>query len=109
MDQVLSELYSMKKQEGETMSSFNKRFASFYYNMPKEIQPLEDVAKLYYASTFPIELFFLLLERKSITLQNMFIDSLEVEDNLRMSKRISEQDSVNKLDKELELDEKHGQ
>ena len=35
----------------------------------------------------------------------MFIDSLEVEDNLRMSKRISEQDSVNKMEKELELEE----
>ena len=47
LDQVLSDFYSMKKQEGETMSSFNMRFnASFYYNMPKEIQPLESTAKL---------------------------------------------------------------
>ena len=79
----------MKRQEGETMLSFNRRFPSFYYNMPKEIQPLEDATKLYYASTFPSGLSFLLLERKSTTLQHMFIDYLEVEDNIRMSKRIS--------------------
>ena len=76
MDQILSEFYSMKKQEGETMLSFNRMFASFYYNLPKEIQPLEDAAKLYYASTFLPEFYFLLLERKSVTLQHLFIDSL---------------------------------
>ena len=68
MDQVLLEFYSMKKQEGETMPSFNKRFARFYYNRPKEIQPLEDAAKFYYASTFHSEFSFLLLERNSVTL-----------------------------------------
>ena len=68
MDQKCSELYSMKKQEGETMQSFNKRFVSFYYNMPKENKQLEDASKLYYASTFPPELSFILLERNSITL-----------------------------------------
>ena len=39
LDQILSYFYSMKKQEGETMSSFNRRFAIFYYSMPKEMQP----------------------------------------------------------------------
>ena len=37
----------------------------------------------------------------------MFIDYLEVEDNLRMSKRIAERDSVNEMDVELELVEQH--
>ena len=46
----------MKKHEGEIMSSFKRRFASFYYNTPKEIQPLEGDAKLHYASIFPPEL-----------------------------------------------------
>ena len=35
LDQVISEFYSMKKQEDETLSSFGKRFANFYDNMPK--------------------------------------------------------------------------
>ena len=39
----------------------------------------------------------------------MFIDCLEVEDNLIMSKIITEHDSVNEMDKELESVEKHEQ
>ena len=106
MDQIISEFYSMERQEGETMSSFNMMFARFYYNMSKEIQPLENAAKLYYASTFPPKLSLLLLERKSVTLQQMVVDSLEVEDNLRISKKLSDQDSDDKsrtdqIDKEL--------
>ena len=52
LDQIISEFYSMKKHEDETMSSFNRSLARFYYSMPKEIQPLEGVAKLHYASVF---------------------------------------------------------
>ena len=54
--------------------------------MPKEFQPLENTAKIYYAATFPPELSLLLLEIKSTTLQHMFTDCLEVEENLKMSK-----------------------
>ena len=39
----------------------------------------------------------------------MFIDSLEVEDNLRMYKKLSDRDSGNKIDKKLELEEQHEQ
>ena len=90
MDQILSKFYSMERQEDETMSSFNRIFASFYYKIPEEIQPLENDSKLYYASTFPPKLSLLLLERKSVTLQQMFVDSLEVENNLRVSKKLSD-------------------
>ena len=89
IDQILSEFYSMERQEDETMPSFNMRFSSFDYKMPKEIQPFENAAKLYYASTFSPKLSMLLLERQPITLQQMFVVSLEVEDNLRMSKKLS--------------------
>ena len=36
LDQILSEFYSLKRVEGEAISSFNRRFVIFYYNMPKE-------------------------------------------------------------------------
>ena len=93
----------MKKHEGETMSSFNRRFSSFYYNMPKEIQPLEGVSKLIYSYVSPPELSLLLWERRSITLQNMFADSLEVEDNIRMPKRFLGLVCNDKVDKETNL------
>ena len=103
MDQVLLEFYSMKKHEDESLSSFNKRFVSFYYNMPKEIQPLEGAPKLHYVSTFLLKLSFFILERKLVTLQHMFIDSLEVQDNITMSRKVSNQDRDNIIEEELEL------
>ena len=39
----------------------------------------------------------------------MFIDSLEVEDNIRMSKNISNQVSDNKIEEGLELEERYEQ
>ena len=39
----------------------------------------------------------------------MFIDCLEVEDNIRMSKRISDQDNGDKMEKKLDLVEQHKQ
>ena len=39
----------------------------------------------------------------------MFIDSLEVEENIRMSKNILDQDNGDKIEKELELVEQHEQ
>ena len=61
--------------------------------MPKEVQPLKNAAKIYYAAAFPSDPSLLLLERKSTTLQHMFVDCLEVEENLKMSKKLSYQDS----------------
>ena len=64
------------------------------------------------ASNFTPKLSLLLWERKSVTLQQMFIDSLEVELNLKMSKNISDQhigdkSRTYKVDKDLYLEEQH--
>ena len=56
-----------------------------------------------------MQLLFLLLERKSVTLQHMFIDCLEVEDNLRLSKKNPNQYNGDKMEKKLELVEPHKQ
>ena len=61
--------------------------------MPKEVQPLENTTKIYYATAFPPDLSLLLLERKSTTLQHMFVDCLEVEENLKMSKKLPDQEN----------------
>jgi hypothetical protein len=102
LDLLLSDFYSIKKQEDETVSSFNRRFSSVYYELPKEIQPPEGAAKLYYATTLPSKLFLFLSERRSATLQQMFIDAQEVEDNLRAGRKLSYQDDGDKWRKEKE-------
>ena len=71
--------------------------------MPKEVQPLENVTKIYYAATFPPELSLLLLEIKSATLQHMFTDCLEVEKNVKRSQRLSGQDSGGEIKDTLKL------
>jgi hypothetical protein len=81
LDQLLSEFYSMKKQGNETVSMFNRRFHSFYHKMPKGIQPTEVVSMLYYAIALHPDLSLLLMERKYVSLQQMFNDAQEVEDN----------------------------
>ena len=103
MDQILLEFYSLKRHEGETLSSFNRRFTSFYYNMPKEVQPLENTSKIYYAATFPPELSLLLSEGKSATLQHMFTYCLEVEENFKRSQRLLGQDSAGEIKVTLKL------
>ena len=40
-------------------------------------------------------------------MQHMFMDCLEVEDNIRMSKKFSDQDSDDKIEKKLNLVEQH--
>lgn len=111
-DLILSEFYAMRKMNDETISSFSRRFASLYYKMPKEIQPLEGASRLYYASTFPPDLSLLLLERKFVTLQQMFVDALEVEDNLKACRKLSYHDDddewrVDRVDRKLELEKQH--
>jgi len=78
----------MKIQSNETISMFNRRFSSLYYNIPKEIQLTEVVAMLHYARTFHMDLSFLLMKRRSKTLQKNFDDSQEVEDNLQACQRL---------------------
>ena len=71
--------------------------------MPKEVQPLENAAKICYAATFPPKLSLLLLDRKSTTLQHMFTDCLKVEENLKMSQKVSGQESGGEIKDTLKL------
>jgi hypothetical protein len=59
----------MIRMKDETISNFSRRFASLYYKLPKEVQPLEVAAMIHYVTTFQSDLSFLLMERKSMSLQ----------------------------------------
>jgi hypothetical protein len=76
-------LYAIRRIKDETISNFSRRFAILYYKLPKEVQPPEVVAMLHYVTTFQSDLFFLMMERKSMSLQQMFNHAKEVEDNLQ--------------------------
>ena len=81
----------MRKMENETISTFNRRFFHLYHKIPKYFQPPEGVAKLYYANALHRDLSLHILERRFDSLQQMFIDAQEVEENLRASGKILSQ------------------
>ena len=78
----LLELYSIRRQSNESISEFNRRFQKIYFNMPKEIQPPEATAMVYYLKALSIFLAFNLKERKPHTLKLMFLYAHEIEDNV---------------------------
>jgi hypothetical protein len=78
----------MRRMKYETISNFSRRFASLCYKLPKEFQPPEVVYMLHYVTTFQSYLSFLLMERKSMSLQWIFNNAQEAEDNIQAWKHI---------------------
>jgi hypothetical protein len=74
-DQHLTDFCAHNRKEDEALATFNKRFHSFYYNMPIEIRPTEVVAMVQYTMAQHPNLFLYLRERKSPSLQQMFVDA----------------------------------
>ena len=90
-DQYLSEFSSLKKKRNETIIEFNRRFHNIYYSMPIEIRPTEIVAMIQYTMAQHPDLFLYLKERKSPSLQQMFVDAKEVENNLQVCGKLHDQ------------------
>jgi hypothetical protein len=87
-DLLLSKFYAMRRMKDETISNFSRRFDSLYYKLPKEVQPPKVATMVHYVTTFQSNLSFLLMERKSMSLQQMFNNAQEVEDNIQACKQI---------------------
>lgn len=90
LDSYLADFYALKREQNETLIIFNQRFCSIYYGMPLEIWPTETTAMIYYVMGFHSQLALLLLERNSSSLNKLFEDALEVDENIYVSKRIQE-------------------
>jgi hypothetical protein len=76
----------MRRMEYETISNLITSFASLYYKLPNEIQPTEATSMLHYATAFHPGLSFLLMERRSKSLQQMFNDAQEIQHNIQACK-----------------------
>jgi hypothetical protein len=92
LDLQLIEFYALKKQSNETISIFSRRFSSVYYNLSKGIQPTKVASMLHYATTLHIDLSFLLMERKPKSLQQMFNDAQDIQDNIQACKQIQNEE-----------------
>jgi ribonuclease HI len=78
----ITEFGSLKREEGESVSDFSKRFNKMYNKIPTEINPTETSAKITYASAFDPEFCLLLRERRATSLAHMQDATLEVESNI---------------------------
>jgi hypothetical protein len=78
----ITEFGSLKKEEGESVSDFSKRFNKMYNKIPTEIKPTETSAKITYASAFDPDFCLLLRERRATSLAHMQDAALEVESNI---------------------------
>jgi hypothetical protein len=74
----ITEFGNLRKQNGESVSDFTKRFNQMYSKIPAEIKPSDASAKITYSNSFDSEFCLLLRERRSPTLSLMQDASLEV-------------------------------
>jgi ribonuclease HI len=84
----MTEFGSLKKQEGESVSDFSKRFNKMYNKIPVEIKPSEASAQISYASAFDPEFCLVLRERRATSLAQIQDAAIEVESNMLAADRL---------------------
>jgi hypothetical protein len=90
----------MKRHRIEIIATFSGRFSRIYYNFLKEIQPTKVVSLLHYETTFSPNISLLLLERKFVTLQQMFTDAQRVKEFFSSCGKVLDQVEDKNLDVE---------
>jgi hypothetical protein len=88
---------SLKRKEGESVLDFSKIFNKMYNKIPIEINPAETSANITYASSFDLEFFLLLRERRATSLANMQDASLEVESNILAAEKLRSKSNRDKI------------
>jgi hypothetical protein len=92
----MTEFGSLKKQEGESVSDFSKRFNKMYNKIPAEIKPSEASAQISYASAFDPDFCLVLRERRATSLAQMQDAAIEVESNMLAADRLRNQADTNR-------------
>jgi hypothetical protein len=82
LDQYLANFYTLRRGEGEVFPVFNRRFYNIYHRMSIKICPTEVDSMVQYSMAQHPNLFLYLRERKSPSLQQMFVYVEEVESNI---------------------------
>ena len=77
----LTEFDELKRNFGESVSEFIKRFNNLYHKMPPDCEPPVVAAKSIFSKAFDDDFVVMLRERTSITLEDMQTNAIEVEAN----------------------------
>jgi hypothetical protein len=84
----ISEFGNLKREDGESVSDFIKRFNKMFGKIPAEIKPSDASAKITFSAAFDSEFCLILRERRSATLALMQDAALEVESNITTSQKL---------------------
>ena len=82
------EFSNLKRENGESVSNFTKRFNNMYNKIPTEIKPTDTSTRITYANAFDFDFYLLLRERRSSSLSLMQDAALEVESNIVASQKV---------------------
>jgi hypothetical protein len=84
----ISEFGNLKREDGESVSDFIKRFNRMFGKIPVEIKPSDASAKITFFAAFDPDFCLILRERRSTTLSLMQDASLKVESNITTSQKL---------------------
>ena len=84
----ITEFSNLRRENGESVSNFTKRFNNMYSKIPTEIKPTGTSAMITYANDFDFEFYLLLREMRSTSLSLMQDAALEVESNILASQKV---------------------
>ena len=78
----ITEFRKLKRENGESISNFTKRFNKMFSKIPAEIKPIDTSTKITYANSLDYEFCLLLRERRFASMSIMQDATLEVESNI---------------------------
>jgi hypothetical protein len=81
----ISEFGNLRREDGESVSHFIKRFNRMFGKTPAEIKPSDASAKITFSAAFDPDFCLILRERRLTTLSLMQDAALEVESNIMES------------------------
>jgi hypothetical protein len=84
----ITEFGNLRRESGQSVSEFTKKFNRMYSKIPAEIKPTATSAKITYANAFDAKFCLMLRERRSITLDDMKNETLEVESNILAAEKL---------------------
>ena len=84
---MLTSYNQLERGINESIKNFSFSFNSIYNSLPANCKPPEGMAELHFVEAFEDEFSLFLRERRSQTLAQMMSDAVEVEINMRSSKR----------------------
>jgi hypothetical protein len=86
----ITEFGNLRRESGQSVSDFTKKFNRMYSNIPTQIKPIATFAKITYANDFDAKIFSLLRERRYVTLADMQDATLEVESNILAAEKLKD-------------------